>query len=109
MTNRNVPEVGQWYAHRDKGQLFQVVAYDEDSGLIELQDFEGDVDTWLEMPLAPAAAPEDWSGPVDLDADEAFAAGERPDRDWRGPIDGLPAAPQDLAEGDLDDEDLAFR
>jgi hypothetical protein len=115
MVIRNLPEVGHWYAHRDKGQLFQVVAFDEDDGLIELQDFDGDVDevdldTWFEMPLDPAEAPEDWSGPVDVDTDEAgYAAVDGGARDWRAPLDGLPAAPQDLVGRDVDDEDLAAR
>jgi hypothetical protein len=112
MAIRNLPEVGHWYAHRDKGQLFQVVAFDEDEGLIELQDFDGDVDevdldTWHEMPLDRAEAPEDWSGPIDGEADDLrYAAAEAPARDWRGPLDGLPSVPQDLVGRDPDDEDL---
>jgi hypothetical protein len=108
MREHNVPEIGNWYAHRGKGQLFQVVAFDEDSGLIELQDFEGDVDevdldTWLQMPLEPAAAPEDWRGPVEVEDDEpGYDAADGRARDWRAPIDDIPAAPQDLI--DVDDE-----
>jgi hypothetical protein len=116
MVTRKLPEVGQWYSHRDKGQMFQVVAFDEDDGLIELQDFDGDVDevdldTWHAMPLDPAEAPEDWSGPVDdVDADElGYPEREAHARDWRAPLDGLPAAPQDVAEQDLDDEDAGAR
>jgi hypothetical protein len=116
MVNRTLPEVGQWYAHRDKGQMFQVVAFDEDDGLIELQDFDGDVDevdldTWRAMPLDPAEPPEDWSGPVDdVDAEDlGYAERDLQARDWRAPLDGLPAAPQDLAEPDLDDEDANAR
>lgn len=116
MVNRKPPEVGQWYAHRDKGQMFQVVAFDEDEGLIELQDFDGDVDevdldTWHEMPLDPAEPPEDWTGPVDdVDAEHlGYPERDVQARDWRAPLDGLPAAPQDLAEPDLDDEDANAR
>lgn len=70
MSHRLRPVVGDWYAHLDKGDVFQVVAYDEDDGTIEIQDFDGgldeiDVDTWQEMSLEAAAPPEDWSGPVD--------------------------------------------
>jgi hypothetical protein len=70
MSHRLQPVVGNWYAHRDKGDVFQVVAYDEDEGTIEIQEFDGgldevDVDTWNAMPLEAATQPEDWSGTVD--------------------------------------------
>ena len=41
MGNRLPPIVGNWYAHRDKGALFQVVALDEDAGTVEIQEFDG--------------------------------------------------------------------
>jgi hypothetical protein len=64
------PEVGQWYRHLDKGEVFLVVGVDEDAGTIEMQSFGGDVDeveldSWDAMPLARAEQPEDWTGPVD--------------------------------------------
>jgi hypothetical protein len=64
------PEVGQWYRHLDKGEVFLVVGVDEDTGTIEMQSFGGDVDeidrdSWDAMPLARAEQPEDWTGPVD--------------------------------------------
>jgi hypothetical protein len=109
MTTNSAPQIGHWYAHRGKGQLFQVVAFDEDDGLIELQDFEGDVDevdldTWLEMPLEPAAPPEDWRGPVEVEAGEMDGdGGDALVRDWRAPIDDIAAAPQDLIDDGDDD------
>ncbi len=70
MTNRLLPVVGAWYSHRDKGELFQVVALDEDSGTIEIQEFDGgidelDFDEWRELAVDAAAQPEDWGGPLD--------------------------------------------
>jgi hypothetical protein len=70
MSHRLQPIVGNWYAHRDKGDVFQVVAYDEDDGTVEIQEFDGDLDevdldTWRAMPIEAAEPPEDWSGPVD--------------------------------------------
>lgn len=70
MGTRYVPVIGQWYERRDKGGLFQVVALDEELGTVDIQEFEGDVDeldleTWRQMSPIEAAAPEDWSGPVD--------------------------------------------
>lgn len=70
MSNRLKPVVGNWYNHLDKGDLFQVVALDEASGTIEIQEFDGgldelDVEEWRQMAIESAAPPEDWSGPVD--------------------------------------------
>lgn len=117
MPRRNRPEVGQWYAHRDKGEMFHVVAFDEDAGLVELQDFDGaidevDLDTWFEMELEPSEPPEDWTGPVDdVETDDlGYTSGaDVSARDWRAPLDDLPEAPQDAAESDLDDEERAAR
>ena len=70
MSNRLRPVVGLWYNHLDKGDLFQVVALDEQSGTIEIQEFDGDLDEidleeWRQMTIEAAAPPEDWTGPVD--------------------------------------------
>ena len=70
MGNRLPPIVGNWYAHRDKGALFQVVALDEYSGTIEIQEFDGgldelDLDEWRTLRVDSAAQPEDWGGPLD--------------------------------------------
>jgi len=111
-----MPEVGKWYAHRDKGQMFQVVAVDAE--YVEIQDFDGDVDeldvdTWSAMPLEPAEPPEDWTGLVDdvvADDLEYGASSEASTRDWRAPVDELPAQPQELIEAeDVDEEDRAAR
>jgi hypothetical protein len=70
MSNRLQPTVGHWYNRLEKGQLFQVVALDEQSGTIEIQEFDGDLDEidleeWRQMSIESAAPPEDWTGPVD--------------------------------------------
>jgi hypothetical protein len=70
MANRLPPVIGSWYSHRDKGELFQVVALDEDSGTIEIQEFDGgidelDFDEWRDLLVDAAAQPEDWGGPLD--------------------------------------------
>lgn len=77
MSNRLPPIVGNWYSHRDKGETFQVVAIDEDSRTIEIQDFDGgidevDFDEWSQLSIAAAAQPEDWSGPVDVVEPDEF-------------------------------------
>jgi hypothetical protein len=112
MTIRNMPEVGQWYAQPGRARLLQVVAFDEEQGLVELQDFDGDIDevdldTWRDLHLEPAEAPEDARGSVDdADADELeYTASDGAPRDWRAPLDELPASPQDAAEADLEAEE----
>jgi hypothetical protein len=76
MGTRLHPVVGQWYSHRDKGELFQVVALDEDDGTVEIQEFDGaldelDLDEWYAQSIEAAAQPEDWSGAVgDVEPDE---------------------------------------
>ena len=70
MSNRLPPVVGNWYSHRDKGELFQIVALDESAGTIEIQEFDGgldelDLEEWRTLAVETAAQPEDWSGPVD--------------------------------------------
>jgi len=115
MGTRLIPEVGHWYAHRDKGQMFQVVAFDQDDGYVEIQDFDGDVDeldldTWFAMPLDPAEAPEDWTGPVDdVESEEVgdSSGSEVSARGWRGPLDELPAQVQEAVESDESDDEAA--
>jgi len=116
MSTRLPPEVGLWYAHRDKGQIFQVVAIDEHDGVIEIQNFDGDVDeldfeAWRSMALEETEQPEDWTGSVDdLETDEPGLAADSdlPARDWRAPLDDLPAQPQDATESDDDVEERLF-
>lgn len=64
------PVVGTWYQRVKAGEIFQVVAVDEESGLIETQHFDGDLEeidleAWYAEDLEVAEAPEDWTGPVD--------------------------------------------
>ena len=64
------PQIGDWYQNEDKGEPFQVVSVDAASGTVQIQSFDGELDSidmedWKEMPLVSAAAPEDWTGAVD--------------------------------------------
>ncbi|HEY4341430.1 MAG TPA: DUF6763 family protein [Steroidobacteraceae bacterium] len=64
------PQVGDWYQNQDNEELFQVVSVDAASGTVQIQSFDGELDSieeddWKQMPLVTAAAPEDWTGPVD--------------------------------------------
>lgn len=64
------PIIGNWYEHLDKGLRFEVVALDEDEGLVEIQYFNGDIEEieleiWYELEIEPSQPPEDWTGPID--------------------------------------------
>ena len=71
MSNELDPIVGNWYQHLDKGQLFRVVAFDEDNSLVEIQNIDGDLDEldlpqWKGLELELAEEPENFSGPYDV-------------------------------------------
>src|SRR6185436_20539934 len=68
------PVVGDWY-RRPGGALFEVVAIDRDDATVEVQHFDGtleefDLESWGEQEFEEAQAPEDWSGSVDVDAED---------------------------------------
>lgn len=74
MSSLSYPTVGKWFRRPD-GTLLEVVAADEDDGTIGVQLFDGtideiDADAWRESFLVEVAAPEDWSGSVDMDPDD---------------------------------------
>ncbi len=86
--------VGQWYLRWDKGEIFQVTGYDEDSRTIEIQTFDGDLDeidaeTWAELPLGLAEPPEDWTGPVDdVERDDlGYSETDMTAADWAQPLE----------------------
>jgi len=58
------PTIGVWYQDETDGKLFEVVAIDDKSSSIEVQYEDGnigefEIESWGELPLLPAAAPED--------------------------------------------------
>ena len=68
------PSIGQWF-RRPNGTLFEVVAVDEGDQTIEIQLFDGTIDeveieVWADQFLIEVAAPEDWSGSVDMDPED---------------------------------------
>jgi hypothetical protein len=77
------PVIGNWYRIQGS-ERFEVVAFDEDDGTIELQYFDGtveemDLEDWLAEKesgtLEEVEAPEDWTGSVDVDPEEDDARG----------------------------------
>ncbi len=88
MDNAIEPTVGHWYQDLEDGELFQVLAFDEDESVLEMQYFDGDLEEvsleeWRGMDVEVTDAPEDWTGPVDdverddLDFSEIRSEGER--------------------------------
>jgi hypothetical protein len=72
--NVQYPAIGQWF-RRPEGTLFEVVATDEYSGTVEIQEFDGtigefDIDRWPRLELTEVSAPEDWLGPMDMDPED---------------------------------------
>ncbi len=103
MTTEADPQVGQWYEHLDKGQAFEVVAIDDAANLVEIQYFDGDLDQidmeeWYELDLAPAAEPEDWTGPVEVEPDDlGYAASTEMEPDaWHEPLQAARLRVRDL-------------
>jgi hypothetical protein len=90
------PIVGQWY-RGGTNELFEVVAIDDEDETIEIQYFDGtvtevDFDSWNEQLLDElidvADAPEDWSGAVDVEAEDL-------DREFEDNTRSLWSNPQD--------------
>lgn len=67
---RELNPVGRWYLRRDTHEMFQVIDYDDRSGTIRIQAFDGTLDEieeegWRALSATPVEAPEDWTGPLD--------------------------------------------
>lgn len=68
------PDIGQWF-RRPNGTLFEVVAVDEDSETVEIQQFDGTIDEveierWPNLMLIEVSPPEDVSGSLDMDPED---------------------------------------
>lgn len=101
-----IPTIGDWF-RLSGGELFEVVALDDEEGTIDIQHFDGTVEEmdredwesqWEEGALEAAEAPEDWTGSVDV---------ERADEEGRGSDNGSEDPDSTLrAGGSLDGIDL---
>ena len=68
------PIIGRWFKKPD-GTVFEVVAIDEDAATVEIQLFDAtldeiDMEIWPTLMVIEVAAPEDWSGSVDMDPED---------------------------------------
>jgi hypothetical protein len=71
MTLEMTPNIGDWYQTMS-GESFEIVAYDIELGLVEIQYFDGtvgeiDIDTWYDQVFIAIEPPEDWSGSLDIE------------------------------------------
>lgn len=106
MGREHEPIKGQWYENLEDGDLFQVLSFDEDSELVEVQYEDGDIEevdyeTWQEMDLELADEPEGWIGgdEDDDDDDEDAEEEDEDDDDWDDEDD------EDDDEWDDDEDD----
>lgn len=90
------PIVRNWYRHLDKGQEFRVIAFDADAASVDVQYFDGtldslDLDAWYELDIESIEPPESWEGALDVaEADDlAGGIGDTAPEDWRMPREEL--------------------
>jgi hypothetical protein len=93
MAVKRPPVIAQWYRHLDKGQEFQVTAFDEDDATVELQNFDGDIEEvdledWYRLEVEAIETPEDWTGPMDdIERDDlGYTNTEMTADDWNQPL-----------------------
>ena len=73
-----VPGIGEWFIDKSNGQLFEVVAIDEQGSTIEIQYVDGELgeyetEVWGAQDIESAAAPEDWSAPYEVASEDRNA------------------------------------
>ena len=86
------PQVGNWYKDIQTGAEFEVVAWDPEALLVEVQHIDGeiteyDLDSWKELLLIAIEEPEDWRNPFELDSEDSLDPDQpfHPE-DWSGPL-----------------------
>ena len=94
MTTEFDPIIGNWYCHLDKGQRFRVVAIDEKTETVEVQNFDGNLDeyemeNWYQLEIEPREAPENWSGALDIGNVDDLGTNvtDTKSSDWDEPLD----------------------
>ena len=92
-----MPVIGDWY-QKPGGQLFEVVAIDDEDNTIEIQFFDGsvaevDLEAWYDSNFLSAVAPEDYSGSLDIEPEDyGVELGVAGRKDWADPLDYLDQA-----------------
>jgi hypothetical protein len=94
MSTTVLPTIGEWYKDKS-GETFEVVAFDNEEGCIEIQYFDGtveerDIDAWNEQIIQVIEPPEDWSGSLDIEKEDYGVDLEGSHlNDWTNPLDEL--------------------
>ena len=75
MSGQVSAEIGHWYRPIENDNLFEVVAIDYDEQLIEIQNFDGNIEEmeftgWKALIPVEIAPPEDWTGPYEIDRED---------------------------------------
>ncbi len=91
-----LPVIGEWY-RKPRGNLFEVVAIDNDDGTIEIQHFDGtveefDLENWRDQMFQTAEAPEDWSGSLDIEPEDYGVDKDTAGNKWADPLEFLDRA-----------------
>jgi hypothetical protein len=68
-------QLGQWYRHLDRGEIFRVVGLATESRSILIQNVDGDLDeideeSWVTLPLGWAEPPETWTDALAVDIND---------------------------------------
>lgn len=68
------PIVGNWYRDLDNDEAFEVIAVDEDEGVVEVQRYDGnlesyDMDEWYALDIELAEPPEEWEEELEASAE----------------------------------------
>lgn len=90
------PTIGNWYKAKELENVFEVVAFDEASNLVEIQYYEGeieeiDADDWKQLHITEISEPDDWTGPYEMnleDTDEFLEDVHHPII-WENPVSML--------------------
>jgi hypothetical protein len=102
--NNPLPEVSAWYKDVMSGNLFEVVAYDEQNGTVQYQHVDGEVgefdaNSWQELSLIPAQPPEDWQTPFEInDESSSYSDHAIVPENWSGALSEI--EPDSLDFGD---------
>lgn len=105
MPTKADPIIGTWYCHLNKGQRFFVVAVDERARTVDIQHFDGDLEefdltAWYQLDIEVCEAPENWSGPYDVDNVDDLGTEITDTRasDWNEPLSEFESKEDDQSE-----------
>ncbi|MCV6615000.1 MAG: hypothetical protein OIF35_08480 [Cellvibrionaceae bacterium] len=76
-----LPIIGDWYNDLAMGQIFEVVAIDDQASTIEIQYVDGglseyDYESWGQLAIGPAEAPEDASAGYEMSQEDSYLGDE---------------------------------